>query len=289
MGFNTKQFSIITLLISIFLVLHILATSSFAQKTEEVNPLNLETLLGETTSTPGVMSGNMKFQYEMAELLSEKVGSDDSGNVHHLGGLSSFYTGPEKLFPGKGAYGNLYSFLPLIRWYDPEYYYNSDIFHPGSTIDGEFTNRECVTCHMVESPGIVTQWKQSKHGTPSSGKDIVGCDRCHGKNHKRLKMPSYDLCGECHEKQLQGHRQSGQGSHANAYHFELIELGVKQRNPPKRQLPASVAMLLRTDVMAVIPGTDFLRQRLENQTVVRSVTPVLSNTSMRCICNHTMV
>ena len=203
---NTKQFSIITLLLFSLFVPHI-STTSFAQKAEEANSLNLETLLGETTS--GGMSGSLKFQYEMAELLGETVGPDDSGNVHHAGGLTSFYTGPKKLFPGKGMYGHLYNFLPLIRWYDPAYYYNSEIFHPGSTVEGEFTNRECVTCHMVESPGIVTQWKQSKHGTPSSGKDVVGCDRCHGKNHKELKIPSYDLCGECHEKQLQGHRQSG--------------------------------------------------------------------------------
>jgi len=227
---NTKQFSIIILLLFIFFVPHI-STTSFAQKTEEVSSLNLETLLGETASTSGGASGSMTFQYEMAELLGEKVGPDDSGNVHHAGGLTSFYTGPKKLFPGKGMYGHLYNFLPVIRWYDPEYYYNSDAFHPGSTVEGEFTNTECVTCHMVESPGIVTQWKQSKHGTPSSGKDVVGCDRCHGKNHKKLKMPSYDLCGECHEKQLQGHRQSGQGSHANAYHLELIELGCQTEKP----------------------------------------------------------
>ncbi len=157
---NTKQFAIITLLLFSFFVPYI-STISFAQKAEEANPLNLETLLGETTS--GVMSGSMKFQYEMAELLGEKVGPDDSGNVHHAGGLSSFYTGPEKLFPGKGTYGPFYNFLPLVRWYDPAYYYNSDTFHPGSTVEGEFTNRECVTCHIVESPGIVTQWKQSKH------------------------------------------------------------------------------------------------------------------------------
>ncbi len=230
---NAKQFTIITLLLFSFFIPHI-STSSFAQKTEEENPLNLETLLDETTAESGGVIGSMRFQYEMAELLGETVGPDDSGNIHHLGGLSSFYTGPEKLFPGKGTYGNLYSFLPLIRWYDPAYYYNSEIFHPGSTVEGEFTNRECVTCHMVESPGIVTQWKQSKHAEPSGGKGIVGCDRCHGKNHKKLKMPSYDLCGECHEKQLQGHRQNGQGSHANAYHLELIELGVSNGETSRR-------------------------------------------------------
>ena len=198
LNINTKQFSIITfLIVYIFFIPHIL-TPSFAQETEKTSPLDLEALLGETTATPREMSGSLKFQYEMAKLLGERVGPDDSGNVHHAGGLSSFYTGPEKLFPGKGKYGHLYNFLPLIRWYDPAYYYNSDTFHPGSTVDGEFTNKECVTCHMVESPGIVAQWKQSKHAEPSDGKDIVGCGRCHGKNHKKLKMPSYDLCGECH-------------------------------------------------------------------------------------------
>ena len=99
---NTKQFTIITLLLFSFFVPHI-STSSFAQKVEEANPLNLETLLDETTSTSGGASGSMRFQYEMAELLGERVGPVDSGNVHHAGGLTSFYTGPKKLFPGKGG------------------------------------------------------------------------------------------------------------------------------------------------------------------------------------------
>jgi len=149
LNINTRQFSTITFLIVYsFLMPHIL-TPSLAQETEKASPMDLETLLGETPATP------LKFQYEMAELLGEKVGPDDSGNVHHAGGLSSFYTGPKKLFPGKGKYGHLYNFLPLIRWYDPVYYYNSDTFHPGSTVEGEFTNKECVTCHMVESPGLL--------------------------------------------------------------------------------------------------------------------------------------
>ncbi len=57
-SFNTKQFSIITLLLFIFFVPHISITS-FGQKSEEADPLNLETLLGETTSTPWVLSGRM--------------------------------------------------------------------------------------------------------------------------------------------------------------------------------------------------------------------------------------
>ena len=34
-----------------------------------------------------------------------------------------------------------------------------------------------------------------------------------------------------HPKAFQGHRQSGQGSHANAYHLELIELGCQTEKP----------------------------------------------------------
>ncbi len=107
LNINTKQFSIITfLIVYIFFIPHIL-TPSLAQETDEASSLDLETLLGETAATPREMSGGLKFQYEMAELLGERVGPDDSGNVHHAGGLSSFYTGPEKLFPGKGKYGHL--------------------------------------------------------------------------------------------------------------------------------------------------------------------------------------
>ena len=209
LNIDTKRFLFFTLSIVFLFSIPHFSTSTFAQKAEEAGPLDIETLLGDKVETQREIPDDMKFQYKMAELLGEKVGPDDSGNVYHAGGLSSYYTGPEKLFPGKGKYGHLYNFLPVIRWYDPTSYYNSDAFHPGSAVEGEFTNKQCVTCHMVESPGIVTQWKQSKHAAPSGGKDIVGCDKCHGKNHKKLIMPGYDLCGECHEKQLKGHREGG--------------------------------------------------------------------------------
>src|SRR3989337_1654967 len=121
----------------------------------------------------------MRFRHEMAELLGEKVGPDDSGDVYNAGGLASYYTGPKELFPGKGKFGHLDRLLPVIRWYDPAYYFNPENFHPGSTVTGEFTNEQCVTCHTAENPGIVTQWRQSQHGTPPEGKEVVGCGVCH--------------------------------------------------------------------------------------------------------------
>ena len=175
----------------------------------ELSPQTKDTPMVKTGATPRKIPGSMAFRHEMAGLLGEKVGPDSSGDVYHAGGLAAYYTGPKELFPGKGKFGHLYKFLPVIRWYDPAHYFNTNGFHPGSPVNGEFTNEQCVACHNAENPGIVAQWRQSKHGAPPAGKEVVGCDRCHGKNHEKLAMPSCDLCGECHAKQLKGHREGG--------------------------------------------------------------------------------
>ncbi len=165
------------------------------------------------------------FQKEMAGLLGVEAGPDNSGEVYHLGGLAGYYTGPRKLFPGKGKYGKLYSFLPLIRWYDPAYYYNTQEFRPENSLDGWYKNDQCIVCHTVENPGIVAMWRRSKHASPGEGKEVVGCDKCHGNNHAELFMPTYDTCGQCHQEQLKGHRGGGQGGHAHAYSIDLCEQG----------------------------------------------------------------
>ena len=171
----------------------------------------------------------LTFQEEMAVLMGQKAGPDDSGEVRHLGGLTGYYTGPKVLFPGKGIYKRLYNFLPLIRWFDPDYYYNSEEFHPGSSVEGLYNNKQCIVCHTVESP--VMQWKRSKHALPGNGKEEVGCDKCHGNNHMQLIMPSYNKCGECHPGQLKGHRSGGQGGHAHAYTIDLCEQGCLIEKP----------------------------------------------------------
>jgi hydroxylamine dehydrogenase len=180
---------------------------------------------------PCVAGASPAFQKEMAGLLGIEAGPDDSGEVYHLGGLGAYYTGPKKLFPGKGKYGQLYSFLPLIRWYDPDSYYNNDEFRPRSVLDGWYKNGQCVFCHEVENPGIVEQWRHSKHASPPEGMEVVGCDKCHGNNHTALIMPSYKLCGQCHPEQLKGHRDGGQGGHAHAYTVDLCEQGCQIEKP----------------------------------------------------------
>ena len=93
----TKHFLFIILSIVFIFFIPQFSPSALAQKAEEAGPLDIETLLGDTAETQRELPGDMNFQYKMAELLGERVGPDDSGNVYHAGGLSSFYTGPKTL------------------------------------------------------------------------------------------------------------------------------------------------------------------------------------------------
>ena len=42
-----------------------------------------------------------------------------------------------------------------------------------------FTQSTCVDCHGYASPGIVNDWKISKHAQIG-----LGCPTCHGNDHK---------------------------------------------------------------------------------------------------------
>lgn len=153
-------------------------------------------------------------QQIISELTGEKIGPDNSGDVYHLG-LTATYTPPKELLPGEGKFGKLFSFLPLMRWYDPDHYYT-----PNQAIGGEFTHGECLMCHTIQTPGIVAQWKKSKH---AAVEQVVGCDKCHGNNHQQLYMPSWQHCGECHPEQKEGHRGGAMASHTYAFHVSTIE------------------------------------------------------------------
>ena len=75
--------------------------------------------------------------------------------------------------------------------------------------------RECVTCHTGVTPGIVSDWKLSRHS-----KEMVSCSVCHDDQHmsgedvhKALPVTP-DTCRRCHE--IQG-KQFNAGKHALAW------------------------------------------------------------------------
>jgi hypothetical protein len=73
----------------------------------------------------------------------------------------------------------------------------------------------CVACHGELQPGIVSDWRLSRHAAVD-----VGCDACHGTAHAtaqdaaRALHPSIATCQRCHELQASQYRR---GEHARAW------------------------------------------------------------------------
>lgn len=73
----------------------------------------------------------------------------------------------------------------------------------------------CVECHKSVTPGIVDDWMLSKHAQMA-----VTCDVCHGDDHvtaadvAKVKLPTPQVCAECHEDQF---NQFSRGKHAFAW------------------------------------------------------------------------
>lgn len=73
----------------------------------------------------------------------------------------------------------------------------------------------CLECHQKTSPGIVGDWKLSKHS-----ENKIGCGTCHGTDHTsaqdfaKAKTPLPETCAQCHEQQV---GQFKKGKHAAAW------------------------------------------------------------------------
>jgi len=73
----------------------------------------------------------------------------------------------------------------------------------------------CIECHQKITPGIVADWKASKHSQGG-----VDCAECHGNQHKtkddvvRAQIPTPDTCLSCHPDQV---KQFKAGKHAFAW------------------------------------------------------------------------
>lgn len=74
---------------------------------------------------------------------------------------------------------------------------------------------ECVDCHADITPGIVNDWKLSKHHAAG-----VSCDFCHGGEHTtaedfaEVQLPTPATCEVCHSEQVE---QFSRGKHALAW------------------------------------------------------------------------
>jgi len=75
--------------------------------------------------------------------------------------------------------------------------------------------QNCIQCHTTETPGIVEDWKLSKHA-----QNEVECAACHGEAHisatdvAKVRIPTPQTCAECHSERVEQFRE---GKHAVAW------------------------------------------------------------------------
>jgi len=94
---------------------------------------------------------------------------------------------------GAGLYSRHWAPDPVQGYWGPDNFYQSP-----DSVQGIFEDKLCVKCHEGITPGIVADWRASRHAQVD---EIVYCSNCHGSDHQQLRMPTPEVCGGCHEKQ----------------------------------------------------------------------------------------
>ncbi len=107
-----------------------------------------------------------------------------------------FYVDWNKSGEGAGLYSRDWKPEAIFAYWNPKDFYQSV-----DTVVGEFSGEQCVQCHQGVTPGIVNDWRKSRHSKPSGEQAVVYCSDCHGNNHEDLHLPTPDVCGSCHDKQ----------------------------------------------------------------------------------------
>ncbi len=76
-------------------------------------------------------------------------------------------------------------------------------------------SQQCVNCHKIKTPNIVSDWQISKHS-----QNGVDCSTCHGNLHNspsnvaKAQIPTPETCATCHEAQV---KQFKSGKHSAAW------------------------------------------------------------------------
>ncbi|MBF0416784.1 MAG: hydroxylamine oxidoreductase [Magnetococcales bacterium] len=113
---------------------------------------------------------------------------------------------------GVGENADLWRPDPMHEYWDP-----GNLHRPETErVKGLFQGEACLECHRVVTPGIVKEWRTSRHALT---KEPVLCPACHGEDHQKLSFPGPQTCGNCHPKrlaQMEEEKHYGFPSHALA-------------------------------------------------------------------------
>jgi hydroxylamine dehydrogenase len=116
--------------------------------------------------------------------------------------------------PGAGLYSHDWQPEAVFKYWHPERFYR-----PVNSVAGTFTGAQCIECHSGVTPGVVNDWRASRHSHPGGGQAPVYCTACHGNDHMNLHLPTPQVCGGCHAQrhaQFVDEKRYGFPSHALA-------------------------------------------------------------------------
>lgn len=103
------------------------------------------------------------------------------------------YVAWSKSGSGAGLYSREWKPEPVFSYWHPDRFYESV-----QSVSGTFDGKQCVSCHEGVTPGVVKDWKASRHARPRSHSEPVYCSSCHGNDHSALRMPTPQVCASCH-------------------------------------------------------------------------------------------
>ncbi|MCG6551582.1 MAG: hypothetical protein L7F77_04590 [Candidatus Magnetominusculus sp. LBB02] len=186
--------------------------------------------------------------------LALPVFAKDSGNIEDTPKFTNIYEGlPDKyrdmyekhtgLSVGAGPWGTYFPVPKLHMYWSPEKHYE-----PSNKIDHTIfieKNRTelCVKCHEGINVGTVRDWQNSAHFNPNKtqftamrtkqieadlGRKIeqVTCFDCHVNAEKKIiRMPSANVCGQCHGQQVQElmqERDHGRPNHIQGWESNVV-------------------------------------------------------------------
>jgi len=184
-----------------------------------------------------------------------------------------FYVDWSKSGPGAGLYSRQWVPDAMFAYWNP-----GDFYQSTDTVAGEFEGKQCVTCHEAVTPGIVNDWKASRHSNPTSGKAVVYCSACHGNNHQALHLPTPDVCGTCHvaqHVQFEDEKRYGFPSHALAMERALDAKHFVDK--PKAEVTACLQCHSVATKPNAIPATPVIVSVPPRRAVPRPVLPVTAD------------
>ncbi len=82
---------------------------------------------------------------------------------------------------GAGLYSRHWSPEPVQGYWDPDNFYQSP-----DSVQGVFKAELCIQCHEGITPGIVADWRASRH---AQGEEPVYCSDCHGNDTNSFDCP----------------------------------------------------------------------------------------------------